>query len=132
MCSLVLNLFNVFTFLKNKTGAEKRQMEKHVNLVKCHPVLHFILIAGEYCFGIGFKQTYQLPAPPASILLDQIHWHVKMSESNDWLNTMFMQLVEQIIVELQTCFIGSSVFSCWKNTSPGNGNTQRLKSHFCK
>ena len=71
-----------------------------VNLIKRHPVLHFVLVTSEYHPGKTDKEIDKLAVAPAAVLRHQMVRHLKMRQRNHRLNAIFQAFVKQVIIEL--------------------------------
>ena len=55
-----------------------------------------------------------------------------MVNRNHWFHMVFCHFIKYLIIKLQAFLIGRLVIPVRENTAPGNGQTETLKSHFCK
>ncbi len=77
-----------------------------VNLIKRHPVLHFVLVTSENHPGKTDKKVDKLTVAPAAVLRHQMVGHLEVRQRNHRLNAIFQAFVKQVIIELQASFIG--------------------------
>ncbi len=103
-----------------------------VDLVEGHPVLHFMLIAGEDDPGEAHEKVDQLAVTPAAVLGDQVIGHFKMRQRNDRFNTVFQTFVEQIVIKLQASLVRLLFIALRENTRPGNRGAETFEAHFGK
>ncbi|MOA25100.1 hypothetical protein D3C78_1458070 [compost metagenome] len=95
----------IFTRLILQTGVGKGreifvEISLIVDLIKRHPVLHFVLVAlkGHRCET--HKEIDQLAITPAAVFSDQMVGHLKVGKGDHRLDTVFPEFVEQIVIEL--------------------------------
>ncbi len=103
-----------------------------VDFIKRHPVLHFVLIASENHSGKTDKEIDQLTIAPATIFRHQVIRHLEMRQCNHRFNPILQAFIKEIVVELQSGFIGLCFIALRENTRPCNRGTKTLKSHFSK
>src|SRR5699024_2168913 len=101
-----------------------------VDLIEGEPVFYFVPIPAENGTAEFNIQIYQLPAGPSVIMLRQIKRQLIMGNCYQRLDSMSLQLIEYLIIELQSLFVGLRLHPCRINTSPGNAHAKYLKSHF--
>ncbi|MOA01915.1 hypothetical protein D3C78_1213420 [compost metagenome] len=115
----------VFARLILQTGVGKRreifvEICLIVDLVERHPVFHFVLVAFKRHRCETHKEIDQLAITPSAVFRDQMIGHLKVRKGNHRLNAVFPAFVEQIVIELQTGFIGFQFITIWEEACPGN------------
>ena len=130
--SLIFNLLLILTLFKAESCSHKWGMENHVDFIESEPVLNQTFKACEKGTAKIFIEAKHLTITPSSILGNQVHWTIKVRDRYQWFNTIFMALIEEILIEFQAVFIWFLFVPFWKNTTPSNGQTIGFKAHFSK
>ena len=107
-------------------------MENRVDFIKGQPILDLILVAGKNRADIALVEANQIAVGPTIVLTSQMQGRFIVREGNQRLNAIFSQLIKEIVVELQTSFIGLRLVSVWENPRPGNGSPVDLEAHLSK
>ncbi len=103
-----------------------------VDLVKGHPVLHFLLVTSENGFGKADKERDRLPVAPAAVFGHQVVRHLKVREGNNGFDVVLQALVEEIVIELQPGFVRLQLIPAREDACPGDGGTEAFKAHLRK
>ena len=134
---LVHNLFPVIPFLvANARVAVNAQfflvISLIVNLIKGHPVFHFILIPVKAGHRKPHEKVNALPIAESAVFLHKMQRHLKMAQSDYRLYAILMAFVKHIIIELKPFFIRLCLITVGKNPGPRNAGAETLKSHLPK
>ena len=101
-----------------------------IDLVKGHPVFHFVLIALEDHFGEAYKEIDHFAVGPAAVLLYQMQRHFKVGKGDHRLDVVLQQFIEHVIVEFQPFFIRLSFVALREDAGPGNRGAEALEAHL--
>ena len=129
---LILDLFFLFPIFKAQSCSHKRGVKDHIDLIKSQPESHIFLISGKERPTETKVKINHFPASPASILFNQRNGTVKMGDGHQRLYPVFSALLKDLFIKPQSFLIGLFFISIWKNSGPGNTQTENLKSHFSK
>ena len=132
MGRLILDLLFIFAFFKAEPRPHKGCMEDHVNFIEGQPVLDQALVAGKESAAETLVKFQHLTAPPPTILLNQVHGTVKVSNSHQGLNAVLVAFLKEIFVKFQASFIGLQLIPLRENAAPSNGQPIGLKTHLTK
>ena len=132
---LVHGLFRVFMLGIDHAGAAVAKQRRApvtlvVDLVKGHPVFHFVLIALEDHFGEAHKEIDHFAVGPAAVLLNQMQRHLKVGEGNNRFDVVLQQFIEHVIVEFQPFFIRLAFVAQREDARPGDRGAEALEAHL--
>ena len=103
-----------------------------VDLVEGHPVLDLVFVALHHRGGVVHEEVDRLPVHPAAVLFGEGVGHLKVAQGDHRLDAVLEQLVEQVIVELQACFVGFALVAPGEDAAPGNGGAEALEAQLRK
>ena len=132
---LVHGLFRIVMLGIDHPGAAVAEQRRApvalvVDLVEGHPVFHFVLIALENHFGKAHKEIDHFAVGPAAVLLHQVQGHLEVGEGDHRLDVVFQQLVEHVVVELQSLFIRLGFVTLREDAGPGDGGAEAFEAHL--
>ncbi len=87
-----------------------------------------MLIALEDHFGKAHKEIDHFAVGPAAILLHQVQGHLEVGESDHRLDVVFQQLVEHVVVELQSLFIRLGFVTLREDAGPGDRGAEAFEA----
>ena len=128
----ILDGLLVLAFLKDQTGAHKRQVQDHVDLVKGEPVLHQALVAGEDRSREVLVEVDELAVAPAAVLLDEVDGAVEVRDGHERLDAVLLALTEHVLVKGQAGLVGLALVTVGENAGPGQAHAEGLKTHLGK
>ena len=132
MGCLVFDLLFIFAFFKAEPRPHKWCMEDHVNLIEGQPVLDQALVASKESAAETLVKFKHETTPPTTILLNQVHGTVKVSNGHQGLNAVLVAFLKEVFVKFQASFIGLQLIPLRENPAPSNGQTIGLKTHLAK
>ena len=127
-----LGLLAVLALLKDQTGAHKRQVQNHIDLVEGEPILDQALVAGEEHRREVLVEVDELAVAPAAVLLDEVDRAVEVRDGHERLDAILLALAEHVLVEGQTGLVGLGLVTVGENTGPGQAHAEGLKAHLGK
>ena len=128
----VLDGLLVLALLKDQTGTHKRQVQDHIDLVKCKPVLHQTLVAGEDRSREVLVEVDELAIAPAAVLLDEVNRAVEVRDGHERLDAVRLALAEYVLVEGQASLVGLGLVTVGEDAGPSQAHTEGLKAHLGK
>ena len=130
MGGAVLDFRGILALLKQDARPHERHMQQHIDLVEGQPVLDFPGIAGKDG-GTVFQIGVDHPAVfPAAVLLDQGNGGIKVADGDERLDAVLQALVDHLLIELQSLFIGDVVVAVGQDTGPCDGEAIALEAHL--
>ena len=132
MQGLIHDFFLVFARFGFRTDRNLRKERRHVDFVEGQPIIDFPLIALEQGSRISFKKSDQLTVFPAAVVIDQILRHFEMGNRHQWLDAVFGQFIEDVIVKGQARFVWFQFISIRKNPRPSDRHPEHPEAHFCE
>ena len=133
--SLIERLLGILKFRKTDAGIGPAEnidgrVGLVVDLIEGHPVFDLILVTLHDAKSIAYEEIHQFAVGPAAVLLCQIVGHLEVAECDDRLDAVLQELVKQIVIELQTLFIGLCLIALRENAAPGNRCAEALKAQL--
>ena len=107
-------------------------IQNGVDLVEGKPVAYLPFVASEYGITIFDKEINHFPATEAVILLCNVQGCFVVGEGNQRFNAVFVALVNDPVIKLQSLFIGHCLIASGIDPAPGNGKSKYLEIHFRK
>ncbi len=101
-----------------------------VDLVEGQPILHLVLVALENRLAVVHVELDQLPGSPAVVLFHQSVGQLVMADGHQRLNAVLFAAIEHAVVKLQTFFVRLCLHAGGEDTSPVDGGTEGLETHF--
>ena len=101
-----------------------------IDLVKGHPVFHFVLIALKDNFGEAHKEIDHFAVGPTAVLLYQMQRHFKVGKGDHWLDVVLQQFIKHVIVEFQPFFIWLGFVALREDAGPGNRGAEAFETHL--
>ncbi|KXT71184.1 hypothetical protein SGODD07_01365 [Streptococcus gordonii] len=132
MGCLILDLFLIFPLFKAEARSHEGSMEDHVNFIEGQPVFDQTLVASKKCAAETLVKFQHATIPPTTILLNQVHGTVKVSNGHQGLNAILMAFLKEVFVKFQASFIGLQLIPLRENPAPSNGQTIGFKAHLAK
>ena len=126
--ALVAVLYHGVRHVRN----ELERHERTVDLVKREPVLDQALVLAEEYFGEAVVQRDDFAIGPATELFLDIKGRVVMADGNQRLDAVFLELLENRTVEVETRLIRLLLDALGEDAAPGDGHAEHLESHLGK
>lgn len=107
-------------------------MKDGVDLIKGQPQLYLVFIPCKDRAYIPLVKSNQFPVRPTVILKGQVEGRLIVGDCHKRLDSIFQAFIKQIIIKLQSFFVGRFLIALWKNPAPRNGGAEHPKSHLGK
>ncbi|MPM40150.1 hypothetical protein SDC9_86789 [bioreactor metagenome] len=111
-------------------GSQSPESAQNIDFVDGDPILHLGFIAFEKDFAVAEVEIDHLPVCPAAVFFRQPKRHVEMKDSHNRFDAMLQAFVENIIIELQACFVRLCLVAVRENSCPGNRKTVAVEAHL--
>ena len=103
-----------------------------IHLIESQPILHFIFISIRNRPDKPFKKADRLPVIPAVILQHKMQRRLIMRQGYQRFNAVVPAFVKDLIIKLQSFFIGLFVITVGIDPAPGNRQPEDAESHLRK
>ena len=103
-----------------------------VDLVKCHPIRDFILVALEAYSREMDEHIDRLSVQEPVVFFDDCPGQFKMAQRDKRLDVVLPKLIEQVIIEFESFFIRLCLVASGENSGPGNRGTESFEAHLGK
>ncbi len=103
-----------------------------VDLVKGHPVLHFMLVALKNDLREANKEVDQLTVAPAAVFRHQVERHLEVGKRDHRLDAVLQALVKKIVIEFESRFVRLQLVAFREDTRPGDGGAEAFEPHLGK
>lgn len=102
-----------------------------VDLVECQPIFHLILIAVEEGCTITEVTINHFTRSPSVVFLRQTKWCLIVRDGYQRFNVIFLQFGKNLIIELQSLFVGLQIVTVRIDPGPVNGHAEHFEAHLC-
>ena len=103
-----------------------------VDLIECHPIFDFILIALEADCRKFYEHVDRFSVQESVVFLYKCPRQLKMAECDQRLYIILAKFIEQVIIELESFFVRFSLIPSREDSGPGDRRTEGLEAHFGK
>ena len=116
MCCLIHQLLHIFRLIIINTERAKLYSWNQIHLIAYDPVFHSALKALYQHFSIIHEEINHLSVTKTAVFCDQMQWNIIVRHGDNGLHAILYDLINQMIVEFQACFIWLCFIPIWKNT----------------
>ena len=136
MGGLVHELFRVFPAVQEDAAFLQDMVLDRigliVDLVKCHPIRDFILVALEADGREMNEHIDRLSVQETVVFFDDRPGQFKMAERDERLDVVLSELIEQVVIKSESFFIRLCLVASGEDPGPGDRCTESFEAHLCK
>ena len=107
-------------------------MHQHIDLVEGEVVLDLALETPEHGLAVAGEGVDGAAVFPAAVLFQQGHGQVEVTQSDERLDAVTVQGIDQLFVELQAGLVGLGILPGGEDAGPGDGEAVDFEPHFRK